>query len=321
MQKELPPAQFANGVRNPTINGELYYSYEAMRAYAAEKVAEALNQHEALSDGDEEQPEPPVAPRRKASEFMFDANVLSISEAKTWAVEYGRKCFEAGKHQALSDAGEELRAAGQAIIDATAFKPGYFFPENLSMVDIESLRQALARSTKAAPASQVHHNHDRILKLAGEMGRKFEVRMGHGTWTDPAYRQDASIWAAAWHAATPSAAPEGQGVPVALQSVELIRDIYGMCIVKVNGREAMRDNGDVISHCATLDWFAPQPPAGAVEKDAGRYKVLRTNNWSMGPKTLVVTYAEAIKLGHSQFSFEQLDAAIDRASTQPGGVG
>ena len=48
--------------------------------------------------------------------------------------------------------------------------------------------------------------------------------------------------------------------PVALREVGLNRDVSGMCIVTINGREAIRDNGDVISHYATLDWFA-QPPA------------------------------------------------------------
>ena len=56
---------------------------------------------------------------------------------------------------------------------------------------------------------------------------------------------------AAYRAALAAPAPA-----VALQSVELTRDVHGMCIVKVNGREAIRDNGDVISHFATLDWFA-----------------------------------------------------------------
>lgn len=48
--------------------------------------------------------------------------------------------------------------------------------------------------------------------------------------------------------------------PVALYSVELTRDTMGMCVVKINGREAIRDNGDVISHFATLDWFAAPEP-------------------------------------------------------------
>jgi hypothetical protein len=44
--------------------------------------------------------------------------------------------------------------------------------------------------------------------------------------------------------------------PVALREVGLTRDTTGMCVVTVNGREAIRDNGDVISHYATPDWFS-----------------------------------------------------------------
>ena len=44
--------------------------------------------------------------------------------------------------------------------------------------------------------------------------------------------------------------------PVALRSVHLARDTAGMCVVRVNGRVAIRDNGDIIDHIATLEWFA-----------------------------------------------------------------
>ena len=53
------------------------------------------------------------------------------------------------------------------------------------------------------------------------------------------------------------------GAPVALESVELQRDTSGMCTVLVNGRVAIRDNGDIISHKATLDWFAGDRAARA----------------------------------------------------------
>ena len=49
-------------------------------------------------------------------------------------------------------------------------------------------------------------------------------------------------------------APEPE--PVALESVHLTRDTRGMCVVRVNGRVAIRDNGDIIDHMATLEWFA-----------------------------------------------------------------
>ena len=56
-------------------------------------------------------------------------------------------------------------------------------------------------------------------------------------------------------------APEPE--PVALESVHLTRDTREMCVVRVNGRVAIRDNGDIIDHMATLEWFAqpaPVPP-------------------------------------------------------------
>lgn len=57
------------------------------------------------------------------------------------------------------------------------------------------------------------------------------------------------------------AAPEPE--PVALESVHLTRDTRGMCVVRVNGRLAIRDNGDIIDHMATLEWFAAPPAAPA----------------------------------------------------------
>lgn len=55
-------------------------------------------------------------------------------------------------------------------------------------------------------------------------------------------------------------------LPVALDSVELQRDTHGMCTVLVNGRVAIKEYGDVISHYATPDWFAGEPsPSTASE--------------------------------------------------------
>ena len=55
------------------------------------------------------------------------------------------------------------------------------------------------------------------------------------------------------------ASPEPE--PVALESVHLTRDTREMCVVRVNGRVAIRDNGDIIDHMATLEWFAAPPAA------------------------------------------------------------
>ena len=60
------------------------------------------------------------------------------------------------------------------------------------------------------------------------------------------------------------AAPQPE--PVALESVHLTRDTQGMCVVRVNGRVAIRDNGDIIDHMATLGWFAAPPAAPATAK-------------------------------------------------------
>jgi hypothetical protein len=83
----------------------------------------------------------------------------------------------------------------------------------------------------------------------------FEVHPGDPMWSDNWPRF--GLYAAA---------PQPSAEPVALRSVELQRDVYGMCIVKINGREAIRDNGDIISHFATLDWFV-QPSAEPVLSD------------------------------------------------------
>ncbi len=60
--------------------------------------------------------------------------------------------------------------------------------------------------------------------------------------------------------------------PVGLCEVGFARDTDGTCIVTVNGREVIRDNGDIVSHYATLDWLAgePRPPAPEEAKDAAR---------------------------------------------------
>lgn len=59
--------------------------------------------------------------------------------------------------------------------------------------------------------------------------------------------------------------------PVALESVHLTRDINGMCTVRVNGRVAMQDNGDIIDHMATLEWFAQPAPVPLTDADLQRH--------------------------------------------------
>ena len=72
-----------------------------------------------------------------------------------------------------------------------------------------------------------------------------------------------------------------QQEPVALREVALTRDTNGVCIVTVNGREAIRDNGDVISHFATLDWFASGMPSKKPERDIDSMEVhLYNRGWN-----------------------------------------
>ena len=87
---------------------------------------------------------------------------------------------------------------------------------------------------------------------------------GTGLNTMPSFdwrRSDAAITALREALSAPE--PE----PVALESVHLTRDTKGMCVVRVNGRVAIRDNGDIIDHMATLEWFAA-PPAAPAEDHA-----------------------------------------------------
>lgn len=102
-----------------------------------------------------------------------------------------------------------------------------------------------AQPEPAAPARTLLEQYDleqsADYRKGYEDGRLKGYEVGHRHATDTA----------------PSVAPE----PVALQSVELTRDTNGMCVVKINGRVAIEDNGDVISHFATLGWFAHPPRA------------------------------------------------------------
>lgn len=75
--------------------------------------------------------------------------------------------------------------------------------------------------------------------------------------------EDGTFDRAHWITALRSALAAPQPEPVALESVHLTRDTQGMCVVRVNGRVAIRDNGDIIDHMATLEWFATPPAAPA----------------------------------------------------------
>ncbi len=98
-------------------------------------------------------------------------------------------------------------------------------------------------------------------KWADDEGGKPEFK-----WPEETDAARAMIDAIRAHLAQPQ--PE----PVALESVHLTRDTSGMCTVRVNGRTAVRDNGDIIDHMATLEWFAhpPTQPQGLTDADLDR---------------------------------------------------
>lgn len=100
------------------------------------------------------------------------------------------------------------------------------------------------------------------------------------------------------------AAPQPE--PVALESVHLTRDTQGMCVVRVNGRVAIRDNGDIIDHMATLGWFAAPPaaPAPAVREPLTDREI--QSHWERAcqseiestTRELVRAFARAIEQAH-----------------------
>ena len=93
-------------------------------------------------------------------------------------------------------------------------------------------------------------------------------------------------------AEAPPAAQPAPAEPVALESVHLTRDIKGMCTVRVNGRVAIQDNGDIIDHMATLEWFAqPAPVPLTDEQIYGMYNEPRSD-------AEMVEFARAIERAH-----------------------
>ena len=88
-------------------------------------------------------------------------------------------------------------------------------------------------------------------------------------------------------------APEPE--PVALESVHLTRDTRGMCVVRVNGRVAIRDNGDIIDHMATLEWFAQPAPVPLTE---GRITAIANELAFGGGHCNVYDLARAIEAAH-----------------------
>jgi len=89
------------------------------------------------------------------------------------------------------------------------------------------------------------------------------------------------VWNRRAALASSAAAPE-QAEPVALREVGLTRDVTGLCVVTVNGREAIRDAGDVISHFATPDWFATQAQSAPAAEAVIEWRD-DANGWTRSP--------------------------------------
>ena len=98
------------------------------------------------------------------------------------------------------------------------------------------------------------------------------------------------------------AAQPAPGEPVALESVHLTRDIKGMCTVRVNGRVAIQDNGDIIDHMATLEWFAQPAPVPLTDLQLSEIAV-----------------SDEFLLYCSQDEFNEIARAVERAHGITGG--
>ena len=148
---------------------------------------------------------------------------------------------------------EELKQAAQAALDQLEFLNACY-PHKTATDAADALRRALAQRPAAQAgedgacgvmpliedyAKAVHDGDDALCQV---LRRTIEASLP----TQPAAQ------------ATPDQFADASKMvaPVALRSVHLTRDMAGMCVVRINGRVAIRDNGDLIDHMATLEWFA-----------------------------------------------------------------
>ncbi len=154
------------------------------------------------------------------------------------------------------------------------------------------LRAVLA--AQPAPAEPVNREHAIALRdaeLCGCEDMYFAARPQIDTL------QARRIYAAGFKAGyevRPPAQPL-RAEPVALESVHLTRDIKGMCTVRVNGRVAIQDNGDIIDHMATLEWFAQPAPVPLTE---GRITAIANELAYAGGLCNVYEFARAIERAH-----------------------
>lgn len=171
---------------------------------------------------------------------------------------------------------EELKQAAQAALEAL---------KNVTDYDqINAARRALERALTQRPAAQTEREAFEAWMIEVEGARirsRFDrVTAGpfEGDYRDGQIQGAWNVWQARASLPAPQQATPDQFAdaskmvsPVALRSVRLTRDTAGMCVVRVNGRVAIRDNGDIIDHTATLEWFAdtqqatPEPVAWSYE--------------------------------------------------------
>lgn len=174
---------------------------------------------------------------------------------------------------------EELKQAAQAALDQLEFLNACY-PHKTATDAADALRRALTQR----PAAQTEREALRWtvyvepVAVSGEPdAHRLRASIGNQAFhIGPDYmdtKQEAELFAEMFlHAievghraslpapqqATPDQFADASKMvpPVALRSVHLTRDTAGMCVVRVNGRVAIRDNGDIIDHTATLEWFA-----------------------------------------------------------------
>jgi hypothetical protein len=151
-------------------------------------------------------------------------------------------------------------------------------PQNLHAT-IDQL-QAMAEARQGEPvaddlAAKLYKAEGQVARLANDLaasrkcvsrwieyGVRITEALGHKVmYPDHHVREITELVAAR---TAPQQHATGSGEPVA-SVLGLTRDVSGMCVVTVNGREAIRDNGDIINHYTAIREFAPPSAQQATE--------------------------------------------------------
>jgi len=101
-----------------------------------------------------------------------------------------------------------LKSSGKYVVRSRT--PTSEVEKNAAPEPSDATLDAMVEKSWGRFENELHRSHDKIVEMAGEVARRFEAHMGHGTWTDPAYRQDASTWTAAWNAALAAQKEDGE---------------------------------------------------------------------------------------------------------------